>query len=373
MSKKDIVKKKYIYPAYFFFFLLLLPGLAYAKIHVVRSSGEAPILQNDVSQARDEAITDAEIKAVEHVVGIMVDSQTVIEQTLMIDSTIKTNVRGFVKSYKILKESQSEDGDLYRVEIEAYVDDNPLEDTLTRLMNKDKIVVLSYESGVNNERAQNTLADMIISKLTALGYKHIIDYRLYKNRKVDSLINRLRRGDQTAARLIGIYYLANVVILGNVYANEGEKQYEGLYSAKGGGSAKAFNASNYKLIAEVVKSSVKGFGTDEKEALRDALINTSKALSESLVHELTPKQNRTIKVIFYNIPTFQDFKKYKNLISQIRWVQEVKEDEIGYNQAKTVFIVHYTENPEYLASRLSLENLKVLKFNATEIDIDAGK
>ena len=373
MRITDIVRKKYIYPVYFFLFLLLVPGTAFARLHVVRSSGESPILQNDVSQAKDEAITDAEIKAVERVVGVMVDSRTVVEQTLMIDSTVKTHVSGFVKSYKILSGGENKSGDLYKVDIEASVDDKPLEDSLTRLMMKDKVIVLSYESGIPSGGAQDLLADTIISKLTALGYKHIIDYRLYKNRRVDALIRRLRRGDQTAARLIGIYYLANVVILGQVNVRRGEKQFAGMYSAHASGSARAFNAAHDKLIADVVVSSGKGFGSDENAALQDAFRKASKTLSDRLVYELTPKQRRTIKVVFYNIPTFEDFKRYKNLLSQLRWVEDVREDQFGYNEAKTVFIIHYTENPEYLASRLSLENLKVLKFNDTEIKVNAGK
>ena len=71
------------------------------------------------SLARDEALNDALRKAVEQGVGTHVTTELTVEQKRLVEDRIYTESRGYIRSYKILKEGVTEG--LYEVKISALV------------------------------------------------------------------------------------------------------------------------------------------------------------------------------------------------------------------------------------------------------------
>lgn len=73
----------------------------------------------DPGKARDEAISDAMRKAVEQGVGAYVSSESLVEKMVLVEDRIYSESRGFIESYKVIKESR--DDGVFEVTIAAVV------------------------------------------------------------------------------------------------------------------------------------------------------------------------------------------------------------------------------------------------------------
>jgi hypothetical protein len=121
--------------------LAAMPGqrLLYAekaKYETVISEGMADLGPAGISAASDEAVRDAQHKAVEQVLGRMYSARTVAESGRFIEQTVTTNIKGYIKKWKKLEgpeiiEFQQTEAKVVRVRIEAQVGvDRLREDTL---------------------------------------------------------------------------------------------------------------------------------------------------------------------------------------------------------------------------------------------------
>lgn len=89
-----------------------------ATTRAVEARGEAAIVVDPVS-ARDRALIDAKVKAVEQIGGTEVDSQALYSMGLSQDDYVRIRAFGFVEKHEILREQ--EQSDRYTVEIRAWI------------------------------------------------------------------------------------------------------------------------------------------------------------------------------------------------------------------------------------------------------------
>ncbi len=94
----------------------------------VNAQGIAAIINNDVGAARDRALEDARRKAVEMVVGVMVDSETLVENFQLVSDRIYSQSAGFICGEQITNERQDQHN--YYISIRACVSQGNLEDNL---------------------------------------------------------------------------------------------------------------------------------------------------------------------------------------------------------------------------------------------------
>lgn len=101
-----------------FLLILSLPfsSLAQDQAKTVTAIGVA---DGKHSRARDEALNDALRRAVEQGVGTFVSSVLSVEQQRLVEEKIYTESRGYIQSYRIVRES-TQDG-IYEVEVSAQV------------------------------------------------------------------------------------------------------------------------------------------------------------------------------------------------------------------------------------------------------------
>lgn len=76
-------------------------------------------LDSDIFSGRDRAIEDALRRAVQRVVGVLVQSRTVTEMAELVESKIVTEAFGYVESYQIISEHHTDNQ--YFVKLEAVV------------------------------------------------------------------------------------------------------------------------------------------------------------------------------------------------------------------------------------------------------------
>lgn len=103
-----------------FAFLLLGASLALAN---VEATGEGP--------SKEQALVTAMRRAVEQGVGTYLKSNTTVIDSALVDDKILSHSKGYVTSYKIIKEGKTDDG--YSVTISAKVDNKTIKDDIDAL------------------------------------------------------------------------------------------------------------------------------------------------------------------------------------------------------------------------------------------------
>lgn len=101
---------------------LLAMGVSVAFANV-EATGEGP--------NKDQALTSAMRRAVESGVGTFIKSSTTVIDAQLVDDKILSHSKGYVTSYKIIKEGKTDDG--YSVTISAKVDDKLIKDDVNAL------------------------------------------------------------------------------------------------------------------------------------------------------------------------------------------------------------------------------------------------
>ena len=129
---------------------------------------------------RDSAIRNAAQTAVEQVVGVYINSQTLMQDLkIQLDEVYKKS-QGFVKGIKILSEDKL-DSTLYKVQARIDVDTSPngkLIDELTMILqlNDPRIAVIVFDSSKIGDGARDIFAEGYLSeKLLSMGFSHVVD------------------------------------------------------------------------------------------------------------------------------------------------------------------------------------------------------
>ncbi len=114
----------------------------------------AAIQGNARDIARDAALEDAQKRAVEQAIGILIDSQTQVENYQLISDKILSQTKGYIKRYNIT--SETVDSGLLRVRINAEVALGRLTDDLSGIgillgrMHKPRTMVMVAEQNIGH-------------------------------------------------------------------------------------------------------------------------------------------------------------------------------------------------------------------------------
>src|SRR5512144_1583763 len=125
------------------------------ETRTVSAEGIAAIQGNAKDIARDAAIEDAQKRAVEQAIGILIDSQTQVENYQLISDKILSQTKGYITRYNVSGESV--DSGLLRVRINAEVSLGKLTDDLSGIgillgqMHKPRTIVLIAEQNIGRE------------------------------------------------------------------------------------------------------------------------------------------------------------------------------------------------------------------------------
>ncbi len=163
--------------------LPLIPARAQETI-TVTAEGVADIPKNAMDIARNAALEDAQKRAVEQVIGIIVDPQTRIEHHQLISDRILSKSKGYIERYHVTGETI--DSGLLRVSIGAEIKLKRLSNDIKSIgiasgqIQKRQSIVLIAEQNIGQERkawwcdpsgftiapgvAENTLVDIFTQK-----------------------------------------------------------------------------------------------------------------------------------------------------------------------------------------------------------------
>lgn len=204
--------------AYVLFTLLfpLSPGLTQDLEKEIRAQGIADIATGNVAGARDRAIEDALRKAVEEGVGILLSSESIIENYQLIKDTILSKSKGYVKNYKILHEEKK--GWMYHVTIAAKIGKTLLKNDLDALrrikdLKGNPRIMIIIDETVKGEGRLTQTENALIQKFLDKEFKIVDPKTVRQSIERDRLMMAIEKDNEAAAAL-GLQHGADMVIMG---------------------------------------------------------------------------------------------------------------------------------------------------------------
>lgn len=205
------------------FFLLPVFEMSAAALDEPKEVVAIGVADGKSSRARDEAINDALRKAVEQGVGTFVTTELSVEQQKLVDERIYTESRGYIQSYKVIREGTEDD--LYEVEISALVRMEKLAGDLQsiglliRKKQNPRVMVVIYSREVNSSfvgvsiEGNRHVENQVESGLLEKGFQLVDAGQVKRKKELEAF---LLKGDPSRAGKMARDFGAEVLIEGDV-------------------------------------------------------------------------------------------------------------------------------------------------------------
>ncbi|MDH4225127.1 MAG: hypothetical protein OEW12_05730, partial [Deltaproteobacteria bacterium] len=270
----------------------VVPALADDKgITKVQAEGVGSWYEGDAARARDEALEAAQRTAVEQASGVIISTETQMNNFDLVKDEVLTASKGFIKSYKVVKEGR--DDELYRVLIDAEVSKDDfikgMNDSLENLYKRvgmPAVMVVVKESilGEDGQDSGGVAEKEIRKTLLMKGFKFIDYHSIQGGNQVDKAMEgaEIRKQDVIkVAKKNG----ANLVIFG--MATTKQKGMMGQFvSTQAVVSIDVVRTDNNQAIASDTISSP-GVHMDRKVSAMTAVKNAADKITPKLIEQVS--------------------------------------------------------------------------------------
>ncbi len=329
--------------------LMLICAEAAAKNITVAGMGATP----------SDAENDALRAAVENTVGVLVDSETLVENSMLIRDQIYTHSRGFVNNYTVISREQIANG--WRVTINAEVDDQPnskLMNELTRLgiinvqLRNPKIAVYVPEQHLNYSVGGAGGETAIVKTLLNAGFSNVVEVGTGLNYQSPLSMNvaQMKQAAQNYGAdimIVGESFSEGVGDLGNYLPGN---QRTNMEACRARVEAKMFIVRTGQVIAADGKY---GSAYDNSQAIaaKKALASAGEQMGNYFVEQITGMytSRQGVEVVVYGA----DFSKINLVQNALGKVNRVKNVNLSsYENGRAVFNVGYGGSPQTLFNEL---------------------
>lgn len=351
------------------------------SIQTVTATGFGAILAGDMVKAKDDAVSDALRKAVEQVVGMMVDSKTVTKNFMLLEDKIYTHTSGYVQKYDIISSVKRPDNSL-EVTVKALVKQgdlkNDLDGILTTLRREGlpRMMVLIKEQNLgsytwNLGQGMNTAETALMDKMMGYGFP-FVDAATVKTRIRGSAAQAALSGDVKAAAAIANRSGADVLLIGNAKTTISQialMRSSGMKTASANLQIRAVRADDGVVIAA---SSARGVQAHIDEmtgstlALEKAAQKAADDLKDKIIARYQKNQNsmRQIQLEVSGIKSFSQLNTLKNgLPYYIRGLKNVYQRSFGGGMA--LFDIEISEKAESVAAELEAKSIESIQLEVT--------
>ena len=354
-------------------FILSSSSLSYPQeITTIKSDGVGNIISGAKSRARDMAIEDALRRAVEQAVGTFISSESLVKNAVLVNDSIYSHSRGYVKGYTILQESA--DGDLYRVTLESRVSIPGIKDDLEAVgllmtrKHKPRIMVVIPEHHINRTIPDPAGETEIIKRLLEKGFKVVDQSQVSRIRNNDQ-VRAAIKGDTSLAIKIGLEQGAEVIIIGEAFS-----EYVGLIlgemdSCRARIEARAIRTDTGEILAAGSKDAA-GLDITQSLAAKKALQKAGSELGGYLIEQIlagwsSEVTNVASMVLVVNGLDYDQFMDFKSaLLESVRGIKAIHQRTFTNNRA--VAEIDMKGDAETLSGELSRGNFKDFKVRITD-------
>lgn len=283
-----------------FFILAVILSIAWAA--------EKKIVVAGIGLTQREALIEAQRNAVEQGVGVLVDSQSLSENLMLVEDRIYAKARGYVKNFKVISEKRMNDGN-WEVTIECEVSQEQIKNSLEALgILRDKIgnprIMVINDTKNTDGILQNNNA--VISE----AYEGIVEYLTEKEFPVVDKKNTSLGLDKEAEYIL-VY---NIKPTGREYTDIFKKAWVMI-------SAKIINTSSGQVIASEDKK-VMGADKDSMDfAYRKAARKAGRLIAQFLEDKFVKRwgqESISGRVVILELANIKNFSQLVEFIDQLK-------------------------------------------------------
>ncbi|OGW67694.1 MAG: hypothetical protein A3H49_09205 [Nitrospirae bacterium RIFCSPLOWO2_02_FULL_62_14] len=345
-------------------------------------------VQGEPAIARDNAIQDALRKAVEQAVGTMVSSETLVENFQVVRDNIYNKSQGYVKEYKVVKESPGKD--LYAVTISATVSTENLKNDLGALglliarVGKPRTLFMIAEQNVGQEillywwgywgkggaafagqSVEMAVSETVLKEEFLNRGFNVIDISAVTGKFEISNAYRIADLTDTGARDIGRKMGAEIIIKGKALAKEGPRtagSSVGSYLADI--TLSAVRVDNGQVLASV-RGNAAARHIAQHVGGNQAIENAARQVADKLVEQITAKWTaemsggQLIQLTIRGLSGMKDLIKIKEFLKgKVRGVQNVIQR--SFERGEAVLEVDAKSSAQQLGDELASKPIQGL-------------
>ena len=267
----------------------------------VTAEGVAYYTGNDTAAARAKALDQALRMAVEQQVGVLITSQSVVDNYTLVSDKILNQSQGYIESYKIVSQGARGAGE-YVVTISAVVKKGKLTSTLENLgllqvlKEKPKLVVLIDEKNMDAGRGFGDVAEAetaLVREFLAKGF-HVVDPETLRRSIDRESALRAIAGDDKAAAAIAQRHGAQIAVMGKAHASSGPRiRNTNMRSIQAVVTARVVETDSAKIIATGSEGAAKPH-IHPVTGGSLALASASKKLAKKLISDITAQWQKDV-------------------------------------------------------------------------------
>lgn len=386
----SLLIRRLLFTVFIFAFIANLSGIVDAEEDaskkIIEVIGMEKIRSGDVVKAREQAIKNSMVSAVEFVVTDLLPLESMIQNFELLNKILYDQTSEFVKYYKVLTELKS--GSTYRVFVQVTVSVSVIEQQLINaginICKKNMPDILFFIAEQNLDDilprywwAENLAGTRGYSEIAMAEHMNrngffVIDQQtLIKNEEFETVIYKPDLSNQEAVGL-GNSLHADVVIAGSAKVDMSPNiMGENIKSFKGIVSARALRTDTGEEIAFTVQTAV-SVNQDDIAGGRDALSNAGYLAGRTLSSQIASIWQKEIKkslskieIILEGTRSLSNFVVFRNVLNETHGVVTAQTSEMAADAA--TIIVNFQGNTKELADALMLKNFKSFGINIYEI------
>ena len=373
----------------FFTIIITLSGTVRAEkqvfTKVVEVIGTGRIYKNNTAEAREQAITNSLVSAVEKAIAELLPHVTLVEKFPMLNNIFYENTREYIQDYKVLAEAASDK--FFRVIVQSTVSTERIKERLLNVgitmgeKTLPKILFFITEmslgdilpkywwgedfsfSNVFSERAMN-------EKFKEEGFSLIDHGHKVQNMAAESGSNKLDLSIQEAVSL-GTRLHADVVIIGKSTAEATPNIMGGnLKSFKGTVIVRAIWTDTGEEVAFITKTAVT-VNSDEIAGGNDALASAGSLIGEELASQIAAawqkkvEEPEMIEIIVKGTSRLANFVMFRRTLNEMPGIEDVQIREMKSDEA--TIVVDFKGNSKELADALMVKTFDSFGINIFEV------
>lgn len=321
---------------------------------------------------RDEALMAAKRDAIEKGIGMVLLSQSEIENFQLKRDIVVTKTIGTVSKYDIISETRNSDG-LIEIKIKAQLSKTAMRQDLAAFniliesMDKPRVMVLIDENNIGTADPANQSAESAILKFLKDPYDFdLIDKNVAMSVRSSRQKMAELAGDANAAAAIGLQNGAEVLITGSAVSRVAEgvsQNLGGMVSVQADVTLKAINCTNGRIIGSESEHAAKVHispQTAGNQAIGKAAEKAIGKLLDAIIKDWQNQINNGlgITVTVNQVKTFRQKNEVINTLTTMAGVSGVHERSWDATSAQLQIDVIYKGNPAGFCGRVDGYKMK---------------
>ena len=306
------------------------------KVEIVEAEGMAPIVDENILNAKSSSLADALKNALSMVVGVYVSGDLLVSKSVLISEEITSKTEGYIEKYEILDEKV--ESNFYKTKIKAYVKKEDLTQKLRSIENEvEKIgspkLYITVESNQNDDSSKFVL-DFLVSEFKKDSFRVVS-----KESEADFIIAAKISSKFNTSEGLGGFVSYSSFITGDIKTQDNE-------------------------IAGAYNASASGIGINDFDAKNNSLLNSSRKVYPDIKQAIINfyYQKKTIRFEIENVSSINEMFEILKRIRNIPLVKNAVLKNFDSKVAVFEIILHKGKASDIISELYKNEKIFIISF-----------